>query len=107
MKFSSLIIIFLFAASSVKASDSLVIKKYAKRIWFFTAGLQAYTDEAMDCHNKQAAKMSFGYKRKAGCVVGPVKYVRIKNHNRRVEKKMLKRYGTDWKNMYESLLKNC
>ncbi|MGZ4048983.1 MAG: FEKKY domain-containing protein [Bacteroidia bacterium] len=78
-----------------------------KKIYFYTAGLQAYDESKGSCRDIQAAKMSFGYRRKAGCVVGPIKYARIHAHNNKVEKKLKKRFGDNWREQYEKLLVDC
>jgi hypothetical protein len=106
MKRSVIILLLFCFFAKLHAADTLQFKRHPK-IYFFTAGLQAYGPEQMGCRNRQAAKMSFGYKRKAGCVVGPLKYARIRSHNKRVEEKMVKRYGADWRKKYQELLKDC
>ncbi|MFL5762486.1 MAG: hypothetical protein ACJ77K_01010 [Bacteroidia bacterium] len=94
-------------ASKALASDSLQTGRHYHRIYFFTAGLQAYSPETIDCNDRQASLMSFGYKRKGGCVIGPLKWLRIESHNKRMERKMVKRFGADWYTQYNELRKNC
>jgi hypothetical protein len=102
-----LFIALISVALGAYASDSLQVSHKYRRIYFFTAGLQAYSLEVMNCRNEQAKKMSFGYKRKAGCVVGPIKWLRIQSHNKHVEHKMVRRFGTGWRKSYEALLRAC
>lgn len=82
--FFSLILSF---QNSFASNDSLQVQKKYKRIYFYSAGLQAFGPEMRECQNKQAEKMGFGYKIKGGCIIRPLKYARLQAHNYRVEKK--------------------
>jgi hypothetical protein len=92
---------------SFASNDSLQVQKKYKRVYFYSAGLQAFGPEMRECQNKQAEKMGFGYKRKGGCIIRPLKYARLHAHNYRVEKKLVKRFGDNWHDQYNKLLADC
>ena len=102
-----LLLLLFFLVTKSYAGDSLKIQRRYKKIYFFTAGLRAYDESKGSCRDLQAAKMSFGYRRKAGCVVGPIKYARIHIHNSKVERKLKKRFGDNWREQYDKLLVDC
>jgi hypothetical protein len=76
-------------------------------VYFYTYGLPAYSDDPATCRYTEAAKMGFGYKMKAGCVLGPLKVARLDAHNNRIERKLIRRSGSDWHEQYEEAMNKC
>ena len=59
------------------------------------------------CTETTRIKYGYDFKAKAGCVVKIGDARRWKRHNKRVEKKLIKRNGIDWKIRYEDDVKEC
>jgi len=77
-------------------------------LYFYTYGLQAYDHTASnECEAELYKKYGFNYKEKAGCVVRPTQDFRWSAHNNRVERKMVRRFGTDWEKQYEKEVDGC
>ena len=102
-----LFLLLFFIASKSYATDSLATQKHFHKIYFYSVGLESFSPEMTVCGNEQAAKMGFGFKIKGGCVVGRLKFKRVQSHNYRVEKKLVKRFGEDWRKQYDKLLLHC
>jgi hypothetical protein len=107
MKSILLAFIMFSAFHSGVANNTPEQKKHYRIVYFYSYGLHAYWDDDKKCQSKCQKDFGFGYKVKAGCVVRPLQLARLKAHNTRIENKMIRRFGADWKDQYEKALKKC
>lgn len=75
---------------------------------FYIFGLLGF-DENYDqgCKNELNQKYGFDYQLVAGCSVETKEVKKWNRHNRRVERKLRKRNGKNWRANYNNELKNC
>ena len=105
---SIVFLIALVAGLNSFASDSLKTQSKYRKLYFFTYGLSAYSERnQINGEDDVANKMGFGYRRKAGCIVGTIKNAHITLHKKRVDKKLKKRFGNNWREQYETAIKKC
>ncbi len=106
MKNIFLTILFIGSVHSFAFSQDLKQKKHYRTLYFYSFGLRTYWEDNNQCMSKCQKEFGFGYKVKDAST-SPLKLVRIQAHNKRMEKKMVERFGADWKAQYEKALKKC
>uniref|UniRef100_UPI00404A2628 FEKKY domain-containing protein n=1 Tax=Flavobacterium sp. TaxID=239 RepID=UPI00404A2628 len=75
---------------------------------FYTYGLPDFEEEYNHiCKNKLNEKYGFDYQMIAGCVVKMKDVKKWNRHNKKIEKKLKKRNGKNWRQAYEIELKKC
>lgn len=91
---------------SAQADTALTPSAKYKTLYFYTYGLQAYGPDNQ-CITDLKKKFGFDKITKAGCIVRPGQLRRWQRHNERIEKKMEKRHGADWREKYKAELAKC
>ncbi len=90
--------------------DSVTINKTYKTLHFYMYGTPAYDWEEGGgdaCHAGIQKKFGFDYQTKAGCTLRHLQLVRYERHNDRVENKLVKRFGDNWREQYNKELEQC
>lgn len=106
MKNITLVFLFFCSFHSIAFSNDKKPKKHYRTIYFYSVGIQPFWGGGEKCVSKCQKEFGFGYKVKK-VTLSPLKILHIKNHNKRVEKKMVRRFGADWKKQYENAVKKC
>ena len=90
-------------------NDTATAGRKYRMLRIYTYGLPAYgdMDETSPCIAEAQKFYGFRYVRKAGCVVRLMQVWRWDLHNNRVERKMTRRFGADWRDRYYEKLNEC
>ena len=106
MKNIFLTLLFFCTAHSFAFSQGVKSKKHYRTLYFYSVGLQPFWGGGEKCISKNQKEFGFGYKVKKA-TLKPLKLLHIKRHNQRVEKKMVRRFGADWKDQYQKAVRKC
>lgn len=87
--------------------DSIQQSTKYKTLYRYTYGLQRHKQIVDDCRKELSEIYGYTDKVVAGCLVTSWQVMRWDRHNKRVSKKMERRFGKDWKEKYNSDLKKC
>jgi hypothetical protein len=89
------------------SSWSFAQNKPLKILEYYIYGKDAFGLPATDCILAIEAKYGYKIVSVGGCVVKARKVVVWNRHNRKVKRKMARRFGDDWQTAYREDLKKC
>jgi hypothetical protein len=90
---------------SQNTNHSDTSEKY-RIVTFYTWGLPSRSRGGDSCESAIKKKMGFKEVRRGGCIP-PRNYKKLERHNKKSERKMIRRHDTDWRNKYYDEVRKC